>query len=114
MRARGRHLVMLDADGATRISDVSLLEAKLPASATQRTLPGAATTPAFTASLGMAVGSRAHLSNKLASGASRSFVMHKEHDMNAWEAVRQRLRPLNLGHQLVERLVKISEIEAAE
>eukprot|EP00884_Botryococcus_braunii_P005223 jgi/Botrbrau1/14701/Bobra.0108s0054.2 len=84
MIARGDLLLFLDADGATRVSDMEKLENELRkklASEASTSPAGAVVQGQGSAGMGMAVGSRAHLEKDAIAKrtAFRNFLMHGFH-----------------------------------
>ncbi|KAF8069502.1 ALG5 [Scenedesmus sp. PABB004] len=85
--ARGELVLFMDADGATRVSDMERLEAAIAAGAAPawRGRPGGAAAPAAAGGAGgplcVAVGSRAHLERAAVAQRSRlrNFLMHGFH-----------------------------------
>ena len=83
--ARGERLLMMDADGATRVADLDRLDAALTDATT--TKPPASASPGAAASssppLGAALGSRAHL----AAGVSATRSAHRNFLMKGFHAL---------------------------
>eukprot|EP00877_Chromochloris_zofingiensis_P010328 jgi/Chrzof1/5549/Cz16g07060.t1 len=86
MIARGEYCLFMDADGATRVSDMEVLEKAVRevqvASYGRKTVNGRGAKPADAAGpLGMSVGSRAHLESAAVAKRTfiRNFLMHGFH-----------------------------------
>lgn len=82
--ARGERLLMMDADGATRVADLDRLDAALTEATTKKPSPQSPGTAATsTLPLGAALGSRAHL----AAGVSATRSAHRNFLMKGFHAL---------------------------
>ena len=104
--ARGDLVLMADADGATRISDVERLERQLLSNdATARALgAGSAGATSIGETLGVVVGSRAHLQSDAAAERMwyRTLLMHGFHAL-VFAVVGNRIKDTQCGFKLFTR-----------
>ncbi|PSC74459.1 Dolichyl-phosphate beta-glucosyltransferase [Micractinium conductrix] len=114
--SRGQRLLMMDADGATKVSDLERLETKLAQICTHNNGPvgslagattAAASAPAVAArsgGLGFVLGSRAHMQEAATAkrSALRNFLMHGFH-LLVMAVVGNEIRDTQCGFKLFSR-----------
>lgn len=109
--SRGQRLLMMDADGATKVSDLERLEAKLAEICSHKEGPlnsphanKAAATASPGAALGFVLGSRAHMQESATAkrSALRNFLMHGFHVL-VMMVVGNRIRDTQCGFKLFSR-----------
>ncbi|EFN51845.1 hypothetical protein CHLNCDRAFT_27604 [Chlorella variabilis] len=104
--SRGQRLLMMDADGATKVSDLECLEAKLAEISSERAsaLAGKTGTKYRCTGLGLVLGSRAHIQDSATAkrSALRNFLMHGFHVL-VMMVVGNQIRDTQCGFKLFTR-----------
>lgn len=110
--SRGQRLLMMDADGATKVSDLERLEAKLAEISSYKEDPvksprankAAAAVAGPSAPLGFVLGSRAHMQDSATAkrSALRNFLMHGFHVL-VMMVVGNQIRDTQCGFKLFSR-----------